>query len=103
MDTELLEARLTKAASFLDSHALGSDFGDVVKELRRCESDLVANRFVRAEAADGRTIRKKVPEVDAALIYVSRALSLVGDEAHVAEARESVENAREEVAHLSAV
>lgn len=103
MDTELLEARLTKAASFLDSDALGSNFEDVVNELRRCEIDLVANRFVRAKAADGRPIRKKVPEVDAALIYVSRALSLVGDESQIAEARESVEHARDEVAHLSAV
>ena len=103
MDTELLEARLTKAASFLDSDALGANFEDVVKELRRCESDLVANRFVRAEAPDGRPIRKKVPEMDAALMYVSRALSLVGDESHLEEARESLEHARDEVAHLSAV
>jgi hypothetical protein len=103
MDTEVMESRLTMAASRLDSHATGTSVDDVVIELRSCESELVAHRFARSTARDGRSIRVKIPGVDAALIHVTRALSFMGDDSHLKQARESVENAREEVANLAAV
>ncbi len=98
-----MESRLTKAASRLNSHALGTSVDDVVTELRSCESELVAHRFAHSTARDGRSIRVKVPGVDAALIHVTRALSFMGDDAHLKQARESVEHAREEVANISVV
>ncbi len=103
MDTEVMESRLTRAVSFLDSADLGTSVQDVVKELRSCETELVASRFARATAADGRYVRVKVPGVDAALIHVTRALSFMQDPGDLGQARESVQHAREEVAHIAAV
>src|SRR3974377_2323739 len=100
MDIEVIESRLTKVCSFFTAHADGTSVQDVVYELRSCESELVAHRFARAKAVDGRPIRVLVPAVDAALIYVSRALTLVQDGSQVEELRESVEHAREEIAHI---
>ena len=133
MDTEVMESRLTKVCSFFTTHVEGTNVQDVVNELRSCERELVAHRFARAKASDGRPIRVRVPAVDAALIHVSRALSRVRDGSQVEQARasakaaaggaqqktdsaelaaggesvlrelrESVEHAREEVAHIPA-
>ncbi|MBS1874040.1 MAG: hypothetical protein JSU00_12565 [Acidobacteria bacterium] len=101
METELVEATLTRVASVLECHLAGTSFDDAVTGLRRCESELVTRRFKRTTAADGRSIRVRVPAADAALIHVSRALSLIGDESHLDEAREVVAQAREEVAHMA--
>lgn len=98
-----MESHLTKVASFFESHTEGTSVQDVMNELRSCERELVARRFARSTAADGRAIRVRVPAVDAALIHVCRAMSLMGDENHKAQARESVEHARQEVAHIGAV
>ncbi len=96
-----MESRLTQAASRLDSHAVGMSFDDVVSDLRSCENELVAHRFAHSTARDGRSIRVKVPGVDAALIHVTRALSFMGDDAHLKQARESVQHARDEVANIA--
>ena len=98
-----MEARLTRVASFLDDHGAGTSIEDVVKELRFCEGELVSRRFRRATAADGSPIRVKVMGADAALIHVTRALSLMQDESHLDQARASVEQAREEIAHMHIV
>ena len=100
MDTQLVEARLTRVASFLDDHGAGTSIEDVVKDLRFCEGELVSRRFRRATAADGSPIRVRVIGADAALIHVTRAISQVQDQSHLDQARASVEQAREEVAHL---
>jgi len=102
MDTEVMESRLTKVCSFFTTDVEGTNVQDVVNELRSCERELVAHRFARATASDGRPIRVRIPAVDAALIHVSRALSLVRDGSQVEQARASVEQAREEVAHIPA-
>jgi hypothetical protein len=102
MDTDVIESRLTRVCSFFTTHADGTSIQDVVNELRTCERELVAHRFARSRAADGRPIRVRVAAVDAALIHVSRALTLVGDGAQAEEARVSVEHAREEIAHIPA-
>jgi hypothetical protein len=101
MEIEVMESHLTRVASFFESQAEGTSVQEAINELRSCESELVARRFARAIAADGRAIRVRVPAVDAALIHVCRAMSLMGD-SHLAQARESVEHAREEVAHIAA-
>jgi hypothetical protein len=101
MDTELVVgARLTRVASFLDADGAGTSIEDVVKDLRFCEGELVSRRFRRATAADGSPIRVRVIGADAALIHVTRALSLVQDQTHLDQAKASVEQAREEVAHM---
>jgi hypothetical protein len=102
METEVMEYRLTKVVSFFNSPTDGAGLQEVVNELRSCERELVSRRFARSTASDGRSIRVRVPAVDAALIHVSRALSLIGDDSHLEQAKESVEQAREEVAHISA-
>jgi hypothetical protein len=96
-----MECRLEKVVSFLGSPTDGPGIQEAMKELRSCERELVSRRFARATAMDGSPIRVRVPAVDAALIYVSRAISLIGDEGHFEEAKENVEQAREEVAHIS--
>jgi hypothetical protein len=101
METEVMECRLTKVVCFFDSPTDGAGLQEVVNELRSCESELVSRRFARSTASDGRAIRVRVPAVDAALIHVSRALSLMGDGSHLEQAKESVEHAREEVAHIA--
>lgn len=97
-----MESHLTKVASFFESQAVGTDVQEAMNELRSCERELVARRFARSTTSDGRAIRVRVPAVDAALIHVCRAMSLMGED-HLAQARESVEHAREEVAHIAAV
>ena len=96
-----MECRLTKVVTFFNSPTHGAGWQEVMKELRSCESELVSRRFARSTASDGRSIRVRVPAADAALIHVSRALSLMGDDSHLEQAKESVEHAREEVAHLA--
>jgi hypothetical protein len=103
MDTEVMASHLTKVAFFFESQTEGTHVQEVMNELRSCERELVARRFARSTAADGRAIRVRVPAVDAALIHVTRAMSLMGDTSHLQQARESVEHAREEVAHIAAV
>ena len=97
-----MESHLTRVASFFESQAEGTKLQDVMDELRSCERELVARRFARATAADGRPIRVRVPAVDAALIHVCRAMSLMGDSSRLSQVRESIEHAREEVAHIPA-
>ena len=94
--------RLTRVASFLDAHGTGTSIEDVVKELRFCEGELVTRRFRRATAPDGSPIRVRVIGADAALIHVTRAISLMHDQTHLEQAKASVEQAREEVAHMRA-
>lgn len=96
-----MESRLNRVSSFL-SHAEATTVQDVVNDLRSCERELVAHRFARTRAADGRPIRVRVPAIDAALIHVSRALSLVRDGSQIEQARESIEQAREEITHIPA-
>ncbi len=104
METEFkVGARLTRVASFLDAHGAGTSVEDVVKDLRFCEGELVSRRFRRATAADGSPIRVRVMGADAALIHVTRALTLVQeDQSHLDQAKASVEQAIEEVAHMGA-
>lgn len=97
-----MESHLTKAVSYLESGDEMAGVQKAVQELRSCETELVARRFARARAADGRVMRVRVPAVDAALIYVSRALSLVGEDEQLQLMRENVEHAREEVSHINA-
>jgi hypothetical protein len=104
METELMESRLTRVASFLESHQEPASVQQAVAELRSFENELVARRFVRGISADGRTVRMKAPGVEAALIHVSRALALIGNtEPHLEQAIASLENARTAVAHIAAV
>ena len=91
-----------RVCSLFTTDTEGTRVQDVLSELCSCERELVAHRFARSTAADGRPIWVRVPGVDAALIHLSRALSLVRDGSDVELARESVEQAREEVAHIPA-
>ncbi len=97
-----MESRLNTVSSFFMTHADRTNVQDVVNLLRSCERELVAHRFARTKAPDGRPIRVRVPAIDAALIHVSRAISLVRDGCHVEQARESIEQAREEITHIPA-
>jgi hypothetical protein len=101
MDKDAVDSHLTRAAACLDSGSLKTNLREIVDELRFCENALVANRFVRSKAANGVVIRVRVAAVDAALIYVSRALSLMGSSVpNLEEARGCIESARMEVAHI---
>jgi hypothetical protein len=101
MDKDVVDSHLTRAVACLDSGSLETKLREVVEELRFCESALVANRFVRSKGANGVVIRVRVAAVDAALIHVSRALSLMGSSApNLKEARDCIESARMEVAHI---
>jgi hypothetical protein len=98
METESLDSHLSKAVSCLDS----ANFQEVVADLRYCEQALVAKRFARATGPGGAAVRVRVPAVDAALIHVTRALTLIGpDQVRLEEVKQSIESARSEVAHLS--
>jgi hypothetical protein len=102
MEIAVMESHLIRAVSCLESDQAGSKLSEVLAELRCCEQALVAKRFVRSNRADGSSVRVRVPAVDAALIHVSRALSLVGaDRMQLDLALESIEHARTEVAHIS--
>lgn len=88
METETVETLLTRIVSCLDENR-----SEALSLLQSCEQELVTNRFAKAVARDGRAIRVRVPAVDAALIDVSRALSLLRSSAGVDEIRQTVEHA----------
>jgi hypothetical protein len=98
METESLDSHLSKAVSCLDS----ANYQELVADLRFCEQALVAKRFARATGPGGAAVRVRVPAADAALIHVTRALTLIGpDQVRLEELKQSIESARTEVAHLS--
>ncbi len=97
METEIVETLLSRIASCLDD-----DPSKALSLLQSCEQQLVTNRFAKAFARDGRAIRVRVPAVDAALIDVSRALSLIHNSASAAQIRESVEHAMGELSPAAA-
>lgn len=98
METESLESHLSKAASCLES----ANFTEMIADLRYCERALVAKRFARATGPGGAAVRVRVPAADAALIHVTRALTLSGPgQVQLDEVKQSIASARSEVAHLS--
>ena len=100
MDTEQLDYRLTRAASHLAQQSVEG----VVQDLHTCEQQLVAHRFARRRDTAGNLTRVRVLEVEAALIHVSRALSLIASETPDTElAMESINYARVELSHANAV
>jgi hypothetical protein len=100
MDTEQLDYRLTRAASHLAQQSVK----EVVQDLHTCEQQLVAHRFARRVDTAGNSTRVRVLEVEAALIHVSRALSLIESDTPDTElAMESINHARVELSHASAV
>ena len=100
MDTTSLESHLSRAASCLEESSVQS----LLQELHSCEQQLVASRFIRRTDPTGAFRRVRVPEVEAALIHVSRALSLIeSNPQNPDEARDSINNARMELSHAVAV
>jgi hypothetical protein len=98
METESLDSHLSRAASCLDS----ANFQAVIADLRFCEQALVAKRFARATGPGGAAVRVRVPAADAALIHVTRAITLINPEhTQLEEIKQSIESARSEVAHLA--
>jgi hypothetical protein len=100
MDTTSLESHLNRAASCLEESSVQS----VLQELHSCEQQLVASRFIRRADASGALRRVRVPEVEAALIHVSRALSLIETNPQRSEeVLDSINHARMELAHAAVI
>jgi hypothetical protein len=100
MEIASLDSHLSRAASRLGERSVQ----DVVQELHTCEQQLVARRFIRKTDTTGALRRVRVPEVEAALIHVSRALSLISSNPpHPEEALDSINCARLELSHTTSV
>ncbi len=101
MDLDVVDVHLSKAASLLgEVETKEMPARESIDELQFCEKQLVAGRFTRRTNAGGYVVTVKVPGVDAALIHITRAISLIG-EGSPAKARATIKEAREEVSHIS--
>ena len=93
MDTSVLEANLSEAASRL---RVAADSGlpnkELIQKLHSCEQELVSRRFVRRRDQFGGTRVSRVPEIESALIHVSQALTDLRGES-IDHARSNIEDA----------
>ena len=101
MDTSLLETSLSAAASRLQGVAVDEiPTSELIKELHRCEQELVAKRFVRERDQFGSVRAQRIPGIESALIHVSQALTDLKDRS-VDDARNNIEGAIEDLASVA--
>lgn len=93
MDTSVLEAHLSEAASRLRvvvSNELPNK--ELIQQLHSCEQELVSKRFVRQRDQFGSVRVLRIPGIESALIHVSQALTDLRGES-IDDARTNIEEA----------